>query len=262
MDEFVGKVALITGAGRGLGQEIALALASLGVAVAANDINPINLDDTVRQIQHAGGSAIACVFDVAKRMPIEGMIAQVLDHFGHIDILVNHASVEPDASILEMDEWEFHRTVDVNLGGVFFCMQQVGRSMREYGGGSIVSIISPSGKGQARKGSAAHIASQASLIGLTRAAANEFSAYKIRVNAVCTGCIDEGLFLSKSWDIDTLHQWLETYPDLHLGDHPELVSLVLFLCSDAASSLSGQVISVGLEALSYYDDRQSDPWMN
>jgi NAD(P)-dependent dehydrogenase (short-subunit alcohol dehydrogenase family) len=81
MDEFVGKVALITGAGRGLGREISIALSSLGVAVAANDINPINLDETVNLILQAGGNANAYVFDIAKRMPIEGMVTQVLDQF-------------------------------------------------------------------------------------------------------------------------------------------------------------------------------------
>jgi len=246
MDEFAGKVALITGAGRGLGREIAWAFSSLGVVVAANDINPINLDDTVSQIQQLGGNAKAYVFDVAKRMPIEGMLTQVLDHFGRIDILVNHASVKPEAYLLDMDEWEFHRTLDVNLGGPFFCMQQVGRVMREQGGGTIVNTFSPTGKGHAQKGYSAHLASQAGLLGLTHAAAYEFSAYNIRVNAVCTGVIEEILFPSQGWNINTLHQWLESFPDVKLGDHPDLVSLVLFLCTDAASSLTGRVISVDL----------------
>ncbi|OGN95861.1 MAG: hypothetical protein A2Z71_01360 [Chloroflexi bacterium RBG_13_50_21] len=246
MDEFVGKVALITGAGRGLGREISMALSSLGVAVAANDINPINLDETVNLILQAGGSARVYVFDIAKRMPIEGMVAQVLDQFGRIDILVNHASVEPDAFILDMDEWEFHRTLDVNLGGPFFCMQQVGRAMRAHGGGAMVNIASPIWKRKPHKRSAAHLASQAGMLGLTRAAAQEFSPYKIRVNAVCTGEIEESLFTSLEWNINTLHQWLGTFPGVGLGHHPELVSLVLFLCSEAASSLTGQVISLNL----------------
>ena len=246
MDEFVGKVALITGAGRGLGREIAWAFSSLGVVVAANDINPINLDDTVSQIQQLGGNAKAYVFDVAKRMPIEGMLTQVLDHFGRIDILVNHASVKPDAYLLDMDEWEFHRTLDVNLGGPFFCMQQVGRAMRAHGGGAMVNIASPIWKRKPHKRSAAHLASQAGMLGLTRAAAQEFSPYKIRVNAVCTGEIEESLFTSLEWNINTLHQWLGSFPSVGLGHHSDLVSLVLFLCSDAASSLTGQVISLNL----------------
>jgi 3-oxoacyl-[acyl-carrier protein] reductase len=244
MDEFVGKVALITGAGRGLGREIALAFSSLGVAVAANDINPINLDETVNQILRAGRNAKAYVFDIAKRMPIEGMVAQILEQFGQIDILVNHASVEPDASILDMDEWEFHRTIDVNLGGAFFCMQQVGRVMREHGGGAIVNMISPTGKGMAHKRGAAYVASQSALIGLIRAAAKELIPYNIRVNAVCSGVFEEQLLTSHDWNINTLHQWLQLFPDVKLGNHPDLVGLVLFLSSKAAASLTGQVISI------------------
>ncbi|OGO65994.1 MAG: hypothetical protein A2030_04555 [Chloroflexi bacterium RBG_19FT_COMBO_50_10] len=246
MTEFVGKVVLITGAGRGLGREIALAFSSLGAVVAANDINPINLDETVAQILQAGGNAKAYVFDVAKRMPIEGMLTQVLDHFGRIDILVNHASVEPDASLLDMDEWEFHRTLDVNLGGPFFCMQQVGRVMRQQGDGVMVNIISTPGKGLAPKGRAAHFASQAGLLGLTREAAHELIAYNIRVNAVCTGSIDMELFHAQDCGAPSLHQWLESVPNVRLGDHPDLVGLVLFLCSKAVSSLTGQILSINL----------------
>jgi NAD(P)-dependent dehydrogenase (short-subunit alcohol dehydrogenase family) len=244
MNEFAGKVVLITGAGRGLGRETALAFSSLGVSVAANDINPINLDETVNQILQTGGNARAYVFDVAKRMPIEGMVTQALEHFGTIDFLVNHASIEPDAFILEMDEWEFHRTLDVNLGGPFFCIQQVGRVMREHGGGAIVNIISPAGVRPAQKGHAALFASQTGLLGLTRTAAHELSIYNVRINAICTSLFDLVSSPSKDWDSATLHQWLNAFPYIRLGDHPDLVGMVLYLCSNAASSLTGQVLSV------------------
>jgi NAD(P)-dependent dehydrogenase (short-subunit alcohol dehydrogenase family) len=187
-------------------------------------------------------------------MPIEAMVTQVGEHFGHIDFLVNHASVEPDAYILGMDEWEFHRTLDVNLGGPFFCMQQVGRVMREHGGGVMVNIVSPLGKDHSRKRCAAHLASQTGLLGLTRAAVQEFSEYNIRVNAVCIGSFETDLFPTKNLEIATLHQWRDSFPNIRLGDHPDLVSLVLFLCSEKASSLTGQVISV--------DSRGYCPWLS
>ena len=91
MNEFIDKVVLITGAGRGLGREVALAFSSLGANVAANDINPISLDDTVGHIHQAGGKATSYVFDIAKSMPIEALVAQVFDKYGRIDILINHA---------------------------------------------------------------------------------------------------------------------------------------------------------------------------
>jgi len=244
MQEFADMVALITGAGRGIGREIGLAFCSLGTVIAANDINHINLDETVSQIQQAGGTAKAYVFDVAKRMPIEAMLAQVLDHFGRVDILVNHASVAPDESILEMDEWEFHRTLDVNLGGPFFCMQQVGRVMRRQGGGAMVNVLSTSGQLHAHKGQAAYQASKAGLLGLTRAAARELSEYNIRVNAVCSVTTEIDLFHSQGLEFGALHQWLESIPNVRLGEHPDLVSRVLFLCSESACSLTGRLITV------------------
>jgi 3-oxoacyl-[acyl-carrier protein] reductase len=244
MHEFADKVVLITGAGRGAGREIALSFSSLGAVVAVNDINPLSLDETVSQIQHVGGKVGAYVFDVAKRMPIEALVMQVLDQFGRIDFLVNHASVRPDAYLLDMDEWDYHRTLDVNLGGPFFTMQQVGRVMRQQAGGVMVNLISALGQGRIRKGQAAYLASQAGVIGLTRAAAREFSAYNIRVNSVISGSKDIDLIPSKDWDTDTFHHWLESFPIVWQGDYQNLVYVVLFLCSTAASSLNGQVIPV------------------
>jgi NAD(P)-dependent dehydrogenase (short-subunit alcohol dehydrogenase family) len=244
MDDFIDQVVLVTGAGRGIGRVIAEAFATLGAIVAANDINPLNLDETVEHITATGARAKAYVFDIAKRMPIEAMIAQVVNDFGRIDILVNNATVEPDASILDMDEWEFHRTMDVNLGGPFFSMQQVGRKMRQQGSGEMVNIASISGRGYASKGHAAYVASKTGLVGLTREAALEFSPYNIRVNAVCPDTVEPEMINTQNWDRAELDKWLEGFPQLHLGAHAEVVGLVLFLCSKAAASLTGHAFGV------------------
>jgi 3-oxoacyl-[acyl-carrier protein] reductase len=244
MDDFAGKVALITGAGRGIGREIARGFSSVEAMVAANDINPINLDETVDQILQTGGTARAYVFDIAKRMPIEGMVSQALDRFGRIDFLINCASVEPDANVLDMDEWEFHRTLDVNLGGPFFCIQQVGRVMRAQGSGAIVNLISPFDGEILSKGHSAHLASQFGLIGLTQAAAQELSAYNIRINSVCRGSTEPGPIAPQQWDTAAFRQWEKILPFRPQGDHPELISLVLYLCSNASATLTGQVLSI------------------
>jgi 3-oxoacyl-[acyl-carrier protein] reductase len=242
VDEFAGKVVLITGAGRGAGREIALTFSSLGAIVAANDINPLSLDETVSQMQRAGGKAGAYVFDIAKRMPIEGLVTQVLDHFGRIDCLVNHASVRPEAYLLEMDEWEFHRTLDVNLGGPFFTMQQVGRVMRQQGGGVMVNLIPSLRQQGMQKSHAAFLASQAGVIGLTHAAAHELAAFNIRVNSICCEANTMGMVYSQAWDAAIFHHWLGSFPNMGQGADHNLVRLVLFLCSNAASSLTGLVI--------------------
>jgi len=244
MNEFTDKVVLITGAGRGAGRQIALAFSSLGAVMAANDINPISLDETISLLQQAGGKAGAYVFDIAKRMPIEGLVAQVLEHFGHIDVLVNHAAVQPDASLLEMDEWDFHRTLDVNLGGPFFTMQQVGRVMRQQGGGAIVNLISAADHERIKKGHAAHSASQAGVMALTHAAASELAEYHIRVNSVLFGCMEIGLIPAQEWDKAAFHHWRAAVPNVGAGEYQDLVRMVLFLCSNAASSLTGLVIPV------------------
>jgi len=244
VNDFTDKVALITGAGQGIGRDVALAFSSMGAAVAANDINPIGLAATVNAIQHVSGIGIGLVFDVAKRMPVEAMLSQALEHFGHIDFLVNQAFVAPDVSILDMDEWEYHRTMDVNLGGPFLCIQQVGRIMRQQGGGAIVNIASLYRKPQAIKGDAVYYASQVGLIGLTRATARELSAYNIRVNAVCHGMLVSDLASPPELALTAYHKWRESLPALPGDEHTDLVNLVLFLCSPAASSLTGQVISI------------------
>lgn len=241
---FKDKVALITGAGRGIGRAIAEAFASQGALVAANDLTPVNLDETIQRITHKGGKARPYLADVAKQMPVREMVEQVLAEWGRIDILVNNAGVEPHAPLLELDAWDWQRTLDVNLSGPFYTMQAVGRVMREQGDGVIVNIASIAGRAHGLKDRAAYVASKMGLIGLTREAARELAAYNIRVNAVCPGVIETEMTAALRQNKAMLAKWLEDIPQGRLGTPEDVVGLVLFLCSPGAAYLTGQAINI------------------
>jgi NAD(P)-dependent dehydrogenase (short-subunit alcohol dehydrogenase family) len=195
---FKGKVVLITGAGRGLGRAIAQAFAQQGAFLAVNDLTPINLDETVRSIQAAGGQVRDYIFDICKKTPVQTMVQQVLADWGRIDILINNAGVSPQAAILDMDEWDWHRTVDVNLGGPFFMLQVVGRVMREQGEGIIVNIAASEAWMNRLEKQAAFVASKTGLIGLTRAAAQELAAYGIQVHGIYPDALDQEIASTQS----------------------------------------------------------------
>lgn len=184
------KVVLITGAGKGCGRLLAEAFARYGAYVAANDISPVNVDELVMQITQQGGRAKAYVEDVAKKLGAQLIINQVEDDFGQIDILINHAAVEPHVPLLEMDEWDWHRVLDVNLTGAFLMTQSVGRVMRANGQGVIINLITESIRDESRartepsRSEAAFAASMSGLRGFTQQAARELSPYGIRVYAV------------------------------------------------------------------------------
>ena len=173
---------LITGAGKGSGRLLALAFAERGAYVALNDISPINLEQVLDQIVAKGGRAKTYIDDVAKKVGAQSIINQVVDEFGHIDILINHAEVEPHVPLLDMDEWDWHRVIEVNLTGAFLMTQSVGRVMRAQGSGAILNLIAATAReaGQAT----AFLASMAGLRGFTLQAAQELRPYGIQVHAV------------------------------------------------------------------------------
>ena len=242
--EFNGKVVLITGAGRGIGREIALAFASRGAKIAANDITPINLDATVEQVATAGGIAKDFVTDISKKMPVQSMVSQVLDQWERIDILVNNAGVEPHAPLLELDAWDWQRTLDVNLSGAFFTTQAVGREMRAQGEGVIFNIASIAGRAHGLKDRSAYVASKMGLIGLTREAARELAPFNIRVNAVCPGVIATEMTAYLRQNEAMVARWLQDIPQERLGQPRDISGIVMFLCSPAASYITGQAINV------------------
>jgi 3-oxoacyl-[acyl-carrier protein] reductase len=238
MAEFEGKVVLVTGAGRGIGRAIAQAFAARGAILALNDLTPVNLDETVDLIRLAGGQARDYVFDIAKKMPVEEMVAEVLEDNGRIDILINNAGVHPAMSLLDMDEWDLRRTLDVNLCGAFFTVQLVGRAMRSQGGGVILNIAAA----PELPGNAAFVASKMGLIGLTWAAARELAPDHIRVNALCPGWTDtEAARLSLRGGAPQAASRNSVGPP---GQPADVASMALYLCSLEAARLTGQAINL------------------
>jgi NAD(P)-dependent dehydrogenase (short-subunit alcohol dehydrogenase family) len=224
--DFSNQVVLITGAGRGLGRALALAFAAHGARVAANDLTPINLDETVRLAEESGGICQPFIFDIAKKMPVQGLVEQVREQYGRIDVLVNNAAVKPRLTILEMDEWDWLRTLDVNLNGPFYLTQSVGRVMQAQGGGAMLNIT---GHASGQSNLSAYAASKAALSELTRQAAHELSPFNIRVNAIYPAAMPlAGAPL----------------PGETGGDPEAVTGLALFLCSPQAGAIRGQIFDV------------------
>lgn len=179
------KVILITGAGKGSGRQLAEEAAARGAIIAANDISPINVEDVVATIKARGGQARAYIEDIAKKVGAQSVIKNVEDDFGTIDILINHAAVEPHVSLLTMDEWDWHRTLDVNLTGAFLMIQSVGRVMKAKGQGLILNLVAGAADGSVKE-AGAYLASKAGLTELSHQADAELSRHGVRVHAART----------------------------------------------------------------------------
>jgi NAD(P)-dependent dehydrogenase (short-subunit alcohol dehydrogenase family) len=173
-------VALIMGAGSEFGQSVSRELSQAGLRVALNDLLPGRVNQLAEEINAQGGHALAFAVDGARKLTLQTMLQAVLEAWERIDVLVFIAAVQPTDVVLDMDEWDWHRTQDLNLTTAFLCMQSVGRIMRELGGGTIVNVLA--GDGDTR--SAAYETAAAGLEALSHAAATELAVHNIRVHSV------------------------------------------------------------------------------
>ena len=248
--ELPDKVALVTGAGRGIGRAIAGALAHAGARVAVNDIDPAAAAATVAGLSimsgRPGHMTDAAVFagDISEAAEVAAMVDAVVARWGRLDILINNAGVEPHGTLLDFPLADWQRTLAVNLTGPFLTIQAAGRCMRAQGGGVMVNISSIAGRAFGLRNRAAYVAAKSGLIGLTREAARELAADHIRVNAVCPGVIATEMTAALRQNPEMMAKWMDEIPQGRLGEPAEVAAVVVFLCSDAARYITGQSINV------------------
>lgn len=185
----LGKVVLITGAGRWPAPALALAFARAGARVLINDLSPVPLDAVRAQAEGFPGQVDSYVADATRGMPLRALFDTLLEQYGRLDVLVNNPRVRPSAPMRTMDEWDWQRTMEMNVNGPFLAMQLAANAMQpaqgeESGGGVILNLIDPPASLSA-PGLAAYAASQAALLALSEAASREFLAYNIRVYTIC-----------------------------------------------------------------------------
>lgn len=254
-----GGVALITGAGGGIGRDIALRLAAEGVAIVVNGRTAEKVESVVEEIRGAGGQAMGAVARVADKAGVNAMVEAALARFGQIDFLVNNAGVSLPDRVTDMTEEAWDEQIDTNLKGAFLCSQVVARAMINRRSGAIVNLCSiASFAGQ--EGRAGYNASKTGLLGLTRSMAQELGRHGIRVNAVAPGLIATEMIarnIPTSFRDDIA---VDRKPLGRLGELREVAEPILFLLSEGASYMTGQAIVIdgGLLSGYFYSARAAD----
>jgi len=237
-----GKVAIITGSGRGIGKAIALKLAENGADIVINDIPGSDYaDETKKEIEALGVRAIVVRGDVRNKDDVDNLINKTVEAFGKIDILVNNAGITRDGLMIRMSEEDWDMVLDINLKGAFNCIKAAARPMMKQRSGSIINIASVVGV-MGNAGQANYTASKAGLIGLTKTVAKEFSSRNIRANAVAPGFIES--HMTDVLPEEVKKQYFDAIPLSKFGTTEDVAKAVLFLASDLSSYVTGQTINV------------------
>ena len=242
-----GKTALITGASRGLGAAIALAFAREGASIAVNYIqvpdrdNAAEAQEVVAQASQLGVDAMAVCADVTDQAQVDGMVAQVLERFGVLDIMVNNAGIVRDRTIKNLDKSDWDAVIAVNLTAAYNCIHAVVNHMRDRNSGRIISISSVVGQ-MGNIGQANYAASKAGLMGLTKSVAREVARRGITVNAIAPGFMDTEM--SQVLGEEILTAVRAQIPMGYLGEAQDIADAAVFLASDRAKYITGQTLAV------------------
>ena len=237
------RVAIVTGAGQGMGRAVAMRLSAEGARVVANDVNEEAAARTAKRIQEAGGEAIAVAGDVTSTGDVANIVDAALDRYGRIDILVNNAGVLRPTKVIDIEEDEWDWVIAVNLKGTYLCSRAVLPAMRKGGWGRIVNFSSTAGKSTSTVGGAHYTAAKAGVLGFTRHLARETAGYGVTVNAVCPGLIDTEMVRGTIPD-EQARAYADSFPIQRMGEPSEVAELVAFLASDRAAYITGASLDI------------------
>jgi 3-oxoacyl-[acyl-carrier protein] reductase len=235
------KVAIVTGASRGIGRSIALALAAQGAKVVASARNADALENLVEEIKGQGGESIAVVGDVAVDTDAAGLIDQAVATYGQVDILVNNAGITRDGLLLRMKNEDWDAVLDTNLKGAFLCIRAAAKVMSKQRSGRIINISSVVGE-MGNAGQANYCASKAGLLGLTKSVARELARRNITVNAITPGFIVTDM--TDDMTDKAREAMTEQIPLGRFGEVEDIANAVIFLASDQSSYVTGHVLGV------------------
>ena len=239
--QLANQVAIVTGGARGIGREIALALARAGADLALFDVNSQQLESTVAEVRQLGRRAEGLVVDVTDGKQVDDGVAKVLDKLGRIDILINNAGITKDGLLIRMDDAQWDRVLNINLRGTFLCTRAVAKHMLRQRRGRIVSIASIVGL-IGNPGQANYAASKAGVIGLTKSVAKELASRGVTCNAIAPGFIKTEM--TDALPEQARARLMEAIPMGTLGEPQDVAQAALFLVSEAARYITGHVLVV------------------
>lgn len=247
-NDLSGKVAIVTGAGGGMGMAIARRLASGGAKVVANDLSPESAEKTVDGLEKQGHEAVAMAGDVSVIADVHRLVDDTRERFGAIHVLVNNAGVLRPTRVvdIEEDEWDF--IIRVNLKGTYLCSRAVLPVMQKQGWGRIVNMSSTAGRSTSTTGGAHYTASKAGVLGFTRHLAREVARDGITVNAVCPGLFDTEMVRS-TISREQMDAYAERFPVNRIGEPREVAEVVAFLASERTSYITGASLDINGGAL-------------
>ncbi len=236
------KVALVTGAARGIGRAIALALAREGADVIVTDVDQVRAEEVVKEINSVGRRANLIKADIAKREEVKELIREALAQFGRIDILVNNAGIIKRGSLEDHSEEDWDRVIAVNLKGTFNCSQEVAPLMKQQGWGRIINISSIAGKVGDLASAPSYGSSKGAVNALTKSLARELAPHGINVNAVAPHAIETEM--SAEWPEEKRREIISQIPLGRLGRPEEVAEAVVFLASEGAGFIIGEILDV------------------